>query len=109
MTEQGLFQILLYMVVLFSLVIPLGVYMARVYAGESTGFFRWFASVENGLYRLSGVKPEQEMHWRQYALALLVFNMLGLLILYLLQRFQDVLPLNPEHLQIGRASCRERV
>ena len=96
MTEQGLFQILLYMVVLFSLVMPLGVYMARVYAGESLGFFRWFASVENGLYRLSGVKPEQEMHWRQYALALLVFNLLGLLILYLLQRFQDVLPLNPQ-------------
>lgn len=98
MTEQGLFQILLYMLALFSFVVPLGVYMARVYAGESIVFNRWFAGLENGIYRFSGVKPEQEMHWRQYALALLVFNLLGLLILYLLQGFQDLLPLNPEQL-----------
>lgn len=97
MTEQGMFQILLYVIVLFSLVVPLGSYMARVYAGESIAN-RWFAGVENTLYRLSGIDPNQEMHWQQYALALLIFNLLGLIALYLLQRFQDVLPLNPQQL-----------
>lgn len=97
MTEQGMFQILLYVIVLFSLVVPLGSYMARVYTGESIAN-RWFAGVENTVYRLSGIDPNQEMRWQQYAGALLIFNLLGLLMLYLLQRCQDMLPLNPQQL-----------
>lgn len=97
MTEQGMFQILLYVIVLFSLVVPLGNYMARVYTGESIAN-RWFAGVENTVYRLSGIDPNQEMRWQQYAGALLIFNLLGLIAVYLLQRFQDVLPLNPQQL-----------
>lgn len=77
---------------------PLGFYMARVYQDESVGLNRWFAGIEKFLYRMSGIKPEQEMSWTQYALATLAFNLLGLIVVYLLQRFQDVLPLNPQAL-----------
>lgn len=56
----------------------------------------WMGAVEGLLYKLAGVKPEQGQHWKQYAIALLLFNFLGLLAAYALQRFQDLLPLNPQ-------------
>jgi len=98
MTGQGFLQIALYVVVLIALAKPLGSYMARVYQDESVGLNRWFAGGERLFYRLSGIKPEQEMRWTQYAAAVLVFNLLGLLAVYGLQRFQDILPLNPQAL-----------
>ncbi|MCD2449341.1 potassium-transporting ATPase subunit KdpA [Methylicorpusculum oleiharenae] len=98
MTAQGLLQIAIYVIVLLTLTKPLGTYMARVYQDESVGLNRGFAGIELLFYRLSGVNPEQEMRWTQYALALLAFNLLGLLVVYVLQRFQDVLPLNPQAL-----------
>jgi len=98
MSTQGFLQIALYVVVLIALAKPLGSYMARVYQDESVGLNRWFAGVERLFYRLSGIKPELEMRWTQYAVAVLIFNLLGLLAVYGLQRFQDVLPLNPQAL-----------
>lgn len=98
MTGQGFLQISIYLVTLLALAKPLGTYMARVYQDESVGLNRWFSGVERLFYRLSGVKPEQEMRWTQYALAMLAFNVMGLLTVYALQRFQDVLPLNPQGL-----------
>lgn len=98
MTNQGFFQIAVYLTTLLVLVKPLGNYMAKVYQDESVGLNRWFAGVEHFCYRLSGIKPEQEMHWRQYALALGVFNLLGIVVVYGLQRGQAWLPLNPQHL-----------
>ncbi len=98
MPGQGLLQIAVYVIALLAMAKPLGAYMARVYLDESVGLNRWFARVERLFYRLSGVTPEQEMRWTQYALAMLVFNLMGLLAVYLLQRFQDVLPLNPQAL-----------
>lgn len=98
MTGQGFLQIAIYVMTLLMLAKPLGTYMARVYQDESVGLNRWFAGIERVLYRLSGIKPEQEMRWSQYAQATLVFNLLGLLVVYGLQRFQDVLPLNPQSL-----------
>ncbi len=98
MTAQGFFQIAIYLIVLLALVKPLGLYMARVYQNESVGLNRYLAGFENLLYRLSGVKAEQDMRWTQYTLAVLVFNVLGLLVVYGLQRFQDVLPFNPQAL-----------
>ncbi|MBF6650046.1 potassium-transporting ATPase subunit KdpA [Methylobacter sp. BlB1] len=91
MTAQGLLQIAIYIVVLLALVKPLGAYMARIYQDQPAG-------LENRLYRLCGIDARQEMSWVQYALALLVFNLLGLLAVYALQRWQDVLPLNPQGL-----------
>ena len=98
MTIENFLQIALYVVTLLALSKPLGNYMARIYQDESVGLNRWFAGVERLIYRCSGIKPEQEMRWTEYAIAAMVFNLFGLLVVYLLQRWQDVLPLNPQNL-----------
>src|SRR5438046_2932109 len=98
MTAPGLLQIGLYLGVLLALVKPLGLYMARVYEGKPCGLDRALGWLERCLYRLCGVKPDDDMGWKRYALAVLVFNMAGLLLVYLLQRVQHLLPLNPENL-----------
>ncbi len=98
MTANGYMQLGLYLIALIGLAWPLGVYMARVYRDELPGFVRWLKPVENGFYRLSGVKPGDEMPWTRYAFALIAFNLLGFLAVYALQRFQVWLPLNPEGL-----------
>lgn len=98
MTAQNFLQIALYLVVLLALVKPLGAYMARVYQDEPAGLNRWLAGFENRLYQWSGIDAKQDMRWTQYALALLVFNLMGLLAVYALQRCQAILPLNPQNL-----------
>jgi K+-transporting ATPase ATPase A chain len=98
MTSNGFLQIAVYVIVLLGLAKPLGWYMARVYRGRSIRPMRWVGPIERLIYRLSGVKPEQEMRWTEYAVALLVFNFFGLLAVYALQRLQADLPLNPQHL-----------
>ncbi len=98
MTTTGFIQIGLYLLILLLLVKPLGLYVARVYEGQSVGLNRVFGPVERFFYRLSGVKPQEEMNWKVYAVALLLFNLAGLLVVYLLQRIQGVLPLNPQKL-----------
>jgi len=96
--NAGLIQIVIYLIVLLILVKPLGTYMARVYSGQSTWLERLLGPVERLLYRLAGVNLQEEMDWKQYALALLLFNGLGFLALYGLLRLQSLLPLNPAHL-----------
>jgi len=98
MTANGYLQIAIYLAVLIALARPLGAYMARIYQGEPAVLNRIGAPFENLLYRLCGIDPNAEMRWTQYALAMLWFNLLGLLAVYALQRFQAVLPLNPENL-----------
>ena len=75
---------------------PLGWYMARVYEGKPCGLDRALGWLERGIYRLAGVDPQQEMGWRQYAVAVLLFNAIGFLAVYALLRLQGVLPLNPQ-------------
>jgi K+-transporting ATPase ATPase A chain len=91
-------QILLYFGILLVLAKPLGTYMAHVYQGEQTLLDPLARTVERTLYRLGGVTPDDEMDWKRYALALLIFNVLGLAGVYLLQRSQEFLPLNPQRL-----------
>lgn len=98
MTLIGWAQIGLYMLVLLLLAKPLGTFMARVYQGERTFLDPVLGPVERFLYCLSGVRTDQEMNWKTYAIAMLLFNALGLFLLYGLQRLQGVLPLNPEGL-----------
>ncbi|MGD0959972.1 MAG: potassium-transporting ATPase subunit KdpA [Methylomonas sp.] len=98
MTNQGLLQISVYVVVLLLLAKPLGAYMAKIYQAQPAGLNQWCGGLENFFYRLCGVKPDREMRWTEYAAAMLMFNFLGLLAVYGLQRFQDVLPLNPQAL-----------
>lgn len=95
MTFSAMTQLLLWLVLLLATVRPLGGYMQRVYTGEATPLSPLFRPVEMALYRLGGVRPDQEQTWYQYALALLVFHIPGLLLLYLLMRCQEWLPLNP--------------
>ena len=98
MTANGVLQIVLYMVVLIALAKPLGAYMARVYEGETTFLDRVLGPIERLIYRVSGIQPEIEMNWKTYAVAMLIFNLFGLLVVYLLQRVQQGLPLNPQGL-----------
>jgi K+-transporting ATPase ATPase A chain len=96
MTLNGWFQLILYFVVLIALVKPLGAYIARVYEDQSTSLGRVLGPIERLIYRLSGVRPQDEMNWKTYALAMLLFNLVGLIVVYVLQRMQGVLPLNPQ-------------
>ena len=75
---------------------PLGLYMANVFEGRSSWALRAGAPLERWVYRLCGTDPQQEMSWQQYAAGLLVFNVLGALAVYALQRLQAWLPLNPQ-------------
>lgn len=95
MTVNGFAQIGLYFMVLLALVKPLGWYMARVYLGQSCGLDRAVGPLERLVYRLCGVRETEEMSWKGYGIAMLVFNAMGLVVLYALQRVQGVLPLNP--------------
>lgn len=95
MTLNGYVQLGLFIGVLLALVKPLGWYMARVYQGEPVGLNRVFAPVERVIYRICGVQAAQEMDWKTYAAAMLLFNVGGYLLLYLLLRIQGWLPLNP--------------
>ena len=92
------FQIVLYIALLLLLVKPLGAFMARVYTGERTLLSPILGPLERLLYRLAGIDANAEMNWRTYAAALLIFSGLGMLVLYLLQRAQGWLPLNPAQL-----------
>jgi potassium-transporting ATPase potassium-binding subunit len=98
MTANGIFQLVLYLVVLIALAKPLGTYMARVYQNQPFGLDKALGWLERLIYRLAGVRPTEEMGWKTYALAMLLFNFAGLLVVYLLQRLQGVLPLNPQGL-----------
>lgn len=95
MTAHNLIEAGLYLVVLLALVKPIGGYMARIYQGEPTVLGRLLGPFERLLYRLAGVDPEEEMTWKGYAIAMLAFNFAGFVAVYLLQRAQALLPLNP--------------
>ncbi len=92
MTANGWLQIALYFVILLALAKPLGAWMARVYENRS------FGRIERLIYRLTGVRPEEEMDWKVYALSMLLFSVVGWLFLYGLQRLQGSLPWNPQSL-----------
>ena len=95
MTLIGWLQILFFCGIVLALVKPLGAYMTRVFAGERTFLSPVLVPIERGLYALAGTNEREEQRWTAYAFAMLAFNLAGLLLLYGLQRLQDVLPLNP--------------
>ena len=95
MTLNGWLQILLYCGIIIVLVKPLGGYMTRVFSGERTFLSPFLVPVERGLYALAGTSEREEQHWTSYALSMLMFNLLGVLVLYALMRLQAVLPYNP--------------
>jgi K+-transporting ATPase ATPase A chain len=102
MSTNDWMQIALSVGVLLLLVKPLGSYMALVFAEASdhvapNKVLRFGHGTEKLLYRLCGIDSREDMGWRRYAVAMLVFNLIGLLVVYLLQRVQPWLPLNPQH------------
>lgn len=92
---MGILQIALYLVVLVSMVKPLGLFMAHVFECKRTFLDPVLRPIERFFYRLCGIQPEQEMGWKTYAIAMLVFNFLSLGVVYLIERIQGFLPLNP--------------
>src|SRR6202161_3963343 len=96
MTVNGWLQVALYCVLLVLLTKPLGGYMTRVFTGERTLFSPVLRPLERGLYRVSGVDENQEQHWVTYAVAMLAFTFAGFVVLYALQRLQNVMPFNPQ-------------
>jgi K+-transporting ATPase ATPase A chain len=98
MTINGWLQIALYCVLLVLITPPLGAYMTRVFAGQRTPLSPMIRPIEKGLYKLSGVNENEEQHWVTYAIAMLAFTFAGFVVLYALQRLQNLLPLNPQHL-----------
>ena len=98
MTINGWLQIFVFLALIFAVTKPLGVFMARVFAGERTFLDPVLRPVERLLYRVTGVDEQREMRWREYAVAMLLFSGVSMLVLYLIQRVQGMLPFNPQHL-----------
>lgn len=96
MAPHHLLQMLFYFIIIILLVRPLGWYIYRVYEGKSCGLNNILGPIEKWCYRLCGIDPKQEMSWKTYLYCMLFFNMLSMLLLYLILRIQNYLPLNPE-------------
>jgi len=100
MSAQGITQIVFYCVALIALGYPLGVFMARVYMAERVGGrrLRFLSSIENGFYRAVRTDATKEQDWKSYGTTVLVFSVLFFGLLYLIQRVQNHLFLNPDHM-----------
>jgi potassium-transporting ATPase potassium-binding subunit len=98
MTLNGWLQILVFLGLIFAVTKPLGVFMTRVFARERTFLDPVLRPIERLLHRVTGVDETHEMRWTEYATTMLVFSAVSMLVLYLIQRIQGVLPLNPQHL-----------
>lgn len=96
MTLNGFLQLGIYFLILLAVTKPLGVYMTRVFSGERTFLGRAFGPVERFIYRICRIDEHEEQHWTTYTAAMLMFSVVGLLVLYGLQRLQYFLPLNPQ-------------
>jgi K+-transporting ATPase ATPase A chain len=98
MTANGWLQILLFFAIIFAITKPLGLFMARAFSGERTFMDPVLKPVERLLYRLTRVDPEREMKWTEYAVSMLLFSGVTMLVLYVMQRLQLSLPWNPQKL-----------
>jgi K+-transporting ATPase ATPase A chain len=98
MTANGWLQIVLFFAIIFAITKPIGLFMARVFSGERTFMDAVLKPVERLLYRLTRVDPEREMKWTEYAVSMLFFSGVSMLVLYVMQRLQLSLPWNPQKL-----------
>jgi K+-transporting ATPase ATPase A chain len=96
MSANGWFQIGVFLIVIFLITKPLGGFLARVFSGEKT-FLDWvLRPIEKLIYRLTGIDEKHEMRWTEYAVAMLLFSGASMALLYLIERLQKFLPLNPQ-------------
>ena len=98
MTINGWLQILFFFLIILLVTKPLGVFMAHVFNREKTFLDPVLRPIERLVYKLTGVNEEREMRWTEYAVAMLLFSAVSMLVLYLIQRLQGYLPFNPQHL-----------
>jgi K+-transporting ATPase ATPase A chain len=96
MTINGWLQIIIFLALIFAVTKPMGVYMARVFNRERTFLDPALRPIERLLYRVTGVEEEHEMRWTEYAASMLLFSLASMLLLYIIQRVQGFLPLNPQ-------------
>jgi potassium-transporting ATPase potassium-binding subunit len=97
MTINGWLQIFVFLALIFAVTKPMGIFMARVFARERTFLDPVLRPVERLLYRVTGVDEAYEMPWTEYAISMLLFSAVSMLVLYLIERVQGMLPLNPQH------------
>ena len=95
MTGMGWFQIFLFFGVVLALTKPMGVFMARVFQREPTFLDFLLRPVERLIYRVCAIDEQQEMHWKQYGIAMLLFSGVSMVLLYFIERLQAWLPWNP--------------
>ncbi len=98
MTANGWFQIAVFFLLVLAVTKPLGIFMARVFNRERTFLDPVLRPVERLLYRISGVDEDREMGWKEYAVSMLLFSAVSMLVLYVIQRVQGHLPFNPQKL-----------
>ncbi|MGZ3502200.1 MAG: potassium-transporting ATPase subunit KdpA [Gemmatimonadaceae bacterium] len=93
MTANGWLQILFFCVVLFAITKPMGIYMLKVFDGS----YRWLGFLERPIYRICGIDEKEDQHWTSYAVGMLLFSVVAMLVTYFALRLQGALPLNPQH------------
>jgi potassium-transporting ATPase potassium-binding subunit len=98
MTLNGWLQILFFLALILAVTKPMGVFMTHVFNRERTFLDSLLRPIERLIYKLTRVNAEREMRWTEYAVAMLLFSAVSMLLLYLIQRAQGVLPFNPQHL-----------
>jgi K+-transporting ATPase ATPase A chain len=98
MTANGWLQILLFLALVFLVTKPMGIFMTRVFQREKTFMDPVLRPVERLIYRVTGVDENHEMRWTEYAIAMLLFSLVSMVVLYLMQRLQGYLPFNPQKL-----------
>src|ERR1700719_4793588 len=96
MSANGWFQIGFFLLVIFLITKPLGVFLARVFSGQRTFLDLVLRPIERLIYRLTGIDEKHEMRWTEYAVAMLLFSGVSMALLYVLERVQKFLPLNPQ-------------
>src|SRR5260221_14442012 len=96
MTANGWFQISFFLLVIFLVTKPLGVFMTRVFSREKTFLDPILRPIERLVYRLTGVDEKREMRWTEYAAAMLLFSGVSMALLYLIELTQKCLPLHPQ-------------
>ncbi|MGD0073295.1 MAG: potassium-transporting ATPase subunit KdpA [Candidatus Binataceae bacterium] len=98
MTTNAILQVGIFLSLVALVTVPLGAYMTKVFAGERTFLDPVMGRLERLIYRVCGVHPENEMTWFEYTADMLVFSVVGMILLYAIERLQGVLPLNPQGL-----------
>jgi potassium-transporting ATPase potassium-binding subunit len=96
MTTGDLIFILIFLVITIILAVPLGKYMSKVFTGQKTFITPLIRPLESFIYRVVGVDEKEEMNWKKYVYALIVFNFIAILFVFALQLLQGFLPLNPQ-------------